>query len=166
MSAVLSNAQATFTFAGANIHLAMASPQELIEALAKFGIQTAANDAPKAETPKPTSAPKPAATPAPTAAPVAGGNASASTATPASAPPADAGSAPAGDPAVVPTYDDVRQRVLALSKISRETCLGILGQFKGVSGAAVDHGNKLQLPDYAAFIAAADKVLKPAEVAA
>lgn len=160
MSAVLSNAQATFTFAGASIHLATSSPEELIEALAKFGIKTAANDTPIPPTVKPvaTSTPLGSVTSAQ-------GNVSASTGTQAGAPDANAGSGQAGDKPTV-TYDEVRNRVLALSKIDKNLALETLGQFTGVSGAKVDHGNKLQLPDYAAFIAAADKKLEAAKVAA
>lgn len=83
------------------------------------------------------------------------GNAPATTAAPASAPPADSGSEAAGSF----TYDDVKARVLALAKVNRELAQQTLAQFKTVAGAAVDHGNKLQLPDYPAFIAAADKAL-------
>lgn len=86
------------------------------------------------------------------------GNVSASTAPPASAPPAASGSEPAAE-APRFTYDDVKARVLALSKVKRELAIETLSQFKTVGGDKVDHGNKLQLPDYPAFIAAADKVL-------
>lgn len=166
MSAVLSNASADFTFGGASIHLAMASPQELIEALAKFGIKTAANDTPVGAAPQPTTAKeKPAATPAPTAAPAAEGNASASTGAQAGAQDANAGSGQAADAPTV-TYDQVRDRVLALSKVSKDLALETLGLFTGVGGAKVDHGNKLQLHDYPAFVKAADAKLKPAGVAA
>ncbi|HSV48338.1 MAG TPA: hypothetical protein VLJ58_21295 [Ramlibacter sp.] len=86
------------------------------------------------------------------------GNASASTGTQASAPPAASGSEPDAD-APRYTYDDVKARVLALSKVRRELAVETLGAFKTVGGDKVDHGNKLQLPDYPAFIAAADKAL-------
>ena len=155
MSALLAQATATFDYKGANVTLSCSSPTELIEALAKFGIATAANDTPT----KPKAAP--AATPAPTPAPQAqeaAGNGSASTGTPASAPAADSGSAAAGDAPTI-TYDHVKAKVLALSKVKRELAVETLGQFKTVGGDKVDHGNKLQLQDYPAFIAAADKAL-------
>jgi hypothetical protein len=41
----------------------------------------------------------------------------------------------------------------------REKCLALLATFKGVSGDKVDHGNKLQLADYASFITQADKLI-------
>ena len=86
------------------------------------------------------------------------GNAPASTATQASAQPAAGGSEAAAD-TPRPTYDDVKARVLALSKVRRELAVETLGAFKTVGGDKVDHGNKLQLEDYPAFIAAADKAL-------
>jgi hypothetical protein len=107
---------------------------------------------------------KPAATPAPapTAAPQAQpeGNASASTGTQASAQAAAGGSAPSADTPTY-TYDQVAQRVKDLCKKpgGREKCLALLATFKGVSGDKVDHGNKLQLADYASFIAQADKLI-------
>lgn len=67
-----------------------------------------------------------------------------------------------GDDAPKYTYDDVKDRVLKLAKISRETATKTLGAFKTVGGDKVDHGNKLQLPDYPAFIAAADKAITAA----
>lgn len=76
---------------------------------------------------------------------------------PQSAPPSEVGT---------PNYNDIRARVLAMAKISQDTALGVLKQFTGVNGQPVDHGNKLQLPDYPAFIAKADEVLKAAGVAA
>lgn len=171
MSAVLASASADFTLGDVSVHLACSSPTELLQALAAFGKAPAANDAPAATlppnpmqqvaaAPKPTDAAKPAATPSPTQAPVAEGNASASTGTPAGAPAAASGSAPAGDAPAL-NYDDVKKRVLALSKMTggREIVLGLLGAYKGVNGEPCDHANKLQLPDYAAFVAAADAKL-------
>jgi hypothetical protein len=90
------------------------------------------------------------------------GNASASTNTQASAPPAASGSEPAAD-AKRFTYDDVKARVLAMAKVSRDLATKTLGNFKTVGGDKVDHGNKLQLEDYPAFIEAADKALAAAK---
>jgi hypothetical protein len=167
MSAVLAQATATFASNGASITLSASNADDLIASLAKFGIAVgapAANDTKantaKGATPTATTAPTPAPTktPEPTA-----GNASASTGTQASAPAAASGSAPAGEaPADErPRYshDDIKNKVLALAKKSRELALTTLGQFKNMKGEPVDHGNKLKLEDYAAFIAAADKAL-------
>jgi hypothetical protein len=105
----------------------------------------AANDSkpkadPKPETEKPKAdSPKP---PAPTSAP-------------ASVPPAVSGSEPAAE-GPRPTYDDVKARVLALAKINRTKATEALGKFN------VDHGNKLKLEDYPAFIKLADEMLKAA----
>lgn len=165
MSAQLASAHASFSYGTASINLSMGSPEELIAALAKFGIQTPANDTPArsphgASTSKPDpKADKPAAQPE--------GNAPASTGTQASAPPAAGGSAAAGETVThTYTYDHVKDRVLKLSKVKRELAIEVLGAFKTVGGDKVDHGNKLQLPDYPAFIAAADAKLAAAGVKA
>jgi hypothetical protein len=47
----------------------------------------------------------------------------------------------------------VRDRVLKLAKISRETAAGALAKF------GVDHGNKLKLEQYPEFLAHADSLL-------
>lgn len=165
MSAQLVNATATFNYQGASVTLACSSPTELLSALAQFGL--AANDAPASLTGETPSAARPtpptvSPTPAPTSAPVAqaaAGNAPASTPTPASAQPAASGSASGGDAHGI-TYDQVRDKTLAMVKVcGRETAAAVLGKFKTVAGAAVDHGNKLQLPDYPAFITAAKEAL-------
>jgi len=70
---------------------------------------------------------------------------------PANAPAAASGSA--GAETKGPNYDDVKARVLALAKISRDTASAALAAFN------VDHANKLKLEDYPAFIEAADKTL-------
>jgi hypothetical protein len=121
--------------------------------------QTAANDTPEKVVVKDTAKAKPEAeagkgTPAPSPTPA-----------PASAPAAASGSASGAD-TPGPTYDDVKARVLALAKISRDLATTTLGVFKTVGGDKVDHGNKLQLPDYPTFIAAADKAIEAAKVAA
>lgn len=148
MSALLAQATASFAFQGASVTLSCSSPEELIGALAKFGI--ASNDAKPA-------APVPS-TPSPTAAPQAQGNVPASTGTQASALAAGSGSAGGEQPAV--DYKVVQAKVLALSKKSRDVAIATLAKFKGVNGQPVDHGNKLQLQDYAAFVQAADEALK------
>jgi type IV secretory pathway TrbL component len=158
MSALLSAAaSASFTFHGASVSLSCSSPDELRKALATFGIGThAANDS------APTTAKaKPAATPA--AQPE--GNASASTGTPAGAQPAAAGSAASGEGEKRPDYSDVTKRVLALAKIKKQLALETLGKFTGQNGQPADHGTKLKLEDYPAFLAAADQVLKANGVA-
>ena len=65
-----------------------------------------------------------------------------------------------------PDYNEIKSRVLALSKVYQKLALATLGRFKGVSGEPVNHGNKLQLEDYPAFIAAADEELAGASVPA
>jgi hypothetical protein len=105
-------------------------------------LQPASNDTakpPKADKVKPQEQP-------------AGNAAPASTGTPASAPPAASGSASGGE-AVAPNYNDVRDRVLKLAKLSRETAAGALAKF------GVDHGNKLKLEQYPEFLAHADSLL-------
>lgn len=97
-----------------------------------------------------TAAPIPAPTPA---AATTAGNAPAPTATPASAPPAAAASAASGEGEKRPTYDDVKARVLAMAKISRDTAAGALKHF------GVDNANKLKLEQYPDFLAHADKIL-------
>lgn len=77
--------------------------------------------------------------------------------TPAAAP---AAAAPAAAPASGPNYNEVRDRVLALAKVSRETATAALSHF------GVDHANKLKLEQYADFIAYADNAIKNAEVPA
>ena len=151
MSAVLASASAQFTFNGAAVSLSASSATELLEALAKFGLVPAANDAAPA-------APKPAAAKAEVKAEPAKKPEAASTpsAAPASAPAAASGSA-AADDAPRPTYDDVKARVLALAKISRETATAALGKF------GVDHGNKLKLEQYSEFLAHADALIEAAK---
>lgn len=134
------------------VHATISAPtlSTLADVVGKLQPTTAANDAPAkaAPAPKPETKAKPE------------GNVPASTATQASAPPVSAGSeAPAAD-VKVPDYNDVKARVLALAKVSRELATKVLGQF------GVDHGNKLQLEQYGAFIAAADAALEDAKVAA
>lgn len=148
MSALLATASATFDFKGANITLACSSAQELLDALNRFGIQTAAaNDTSTAATkaPKPPAASAASPTPAPTSAP-------------APAPAAASGSASGGETKAI-TYDDVKDRVLKLSKIRRELALEVLGKFTGPNGQPADHGNKVKLEDYPAFVAAADTAI-------
>jgi DNA-binding transcriptional MocR family regulator len=54
------------------------------------------------------------------------------------------------------TYDEIKAAILAMSKIDQSvTAKRVLAQFKGQSGEPCDHGNKLKLEDYAAFLAAA-----------
>lgn len=150
MSAQLAGASAIFTYAGtASVTLSCSTPEELKSALAIFGVGAAANDA------------KAAATPAP--APAAAGNASASTGTPAGAQAASAGSEASGDEGASPiTYKEIAEKVTTMvkhPKIGRDATLALLAKFKGINGQPIDHGNKLQLPDYPAFIAAADAEL-------
>lgn len=179
MSAVLAGASAVFEYKGASVTLSCSSPTELKNALATFGIGTAANDslAPpppdgytpptRPDTPKPqgNASPSPAPTaqatagssPAPAAASGASagsaGNASASTGTQASAPAAASGSAAAGD-ASAPTYQDVSARITTLCKKpgGRDKCLKLLATFTGQNGQPADHGNKLKVEDYPVFI--------------
>lgn len=141
--------------AGVSVTIHALSMTALQQVVAKLE-GPAANDTPVPTTGKT----KPTATPAPTPAPQAQpeGNAAA-TPPPASAPAAAGGSDAASDEPAI-TYDQVKDRVLKLSKISREVTLKTLGQFKGVNGQPVDHGNKLQLADYPAFVKAADEALK------
>jgi hypothetical protein len=146
MSAQLAGASAVFTYQGASVTLSCSSPTDLKDALATFGIGAAANDSGKTQKP-------PASSPAPAAA----GNASASTGTQASAPAAGAGSAPSGGEATPITYNEIRDRVLALSKVSRDTAVKALAHFK------VDHGNKLPLEQYAAFMAHTDSLVGAAK---
>ena len=133
--------------AGVAVSITADTMDKLAGVVAKLQDQPAANDT------------KPAATAAPTLTKAPEGNAPASTATQASAQPAASGSEAAAD-APRPTYDDVKAKVLALSKVRRELAVETLGRFATVAGGKVDHGNKLQLEDYAAFIAAADAALK------
>lgn len=63
------------------------------------------------------------------------------------------------DEAPRPTYDDVKKAVLAMAKISGDKALATLKSFTGQNGEPCDHGTKLKLEDYPAFLAAAAKVL-------
>lgn len=138
--------------AGVSVSISAATLADLSSVVARVQGQPA-NDPGKVASATPAATPAPAPTQAP-----ATGNAPASTATPVSAPAAAAGSAASGE-AKNPTYDDVKAKVLALSKISRDKAMGVLGKFTGQNGQVVDHGNKLKLEDYASFIAAADAEL-------
>jgi hypothetical protein len=142
MSALLAQATATFSYKDASVTLSCSSPEELLGALAKFGI--ASNDAKPASPPKVTPAAQPA------------GNASASTGTPAGAQGAANGSAAGGDAPKAITYNEVRDRVLALSKVSRDTAVNALKHF------GVDHGNKLPLEQYGPFMVHTEPLLKGA----
>jgi hypothetical protein len=147
--------------AGVSVTINAPTLADLSGVVGKLQPVVAANDTPT----KAPSAAKPnphAATPAPQ---VAAGNDPASTGTPANAPPAASGSAGSGDAPRV-NYDQVKERVLALAKISREKAMEIMAQFKAMDGTPVDKGPKLQLQDYPAFIAAADKALEAAKVPA
>lgn len=152
MSAQLATASAVFSYQGASVTLACGSPEELKAALATFGVGQAANEPVTTKPAVATPAEKPQAQPA--------GNASASTGTQASAQGATGGSAASAETPTY-TYDQVAQRVKDLCKKTggREKCLALLATFKAVSGQPVDHGNKLQLPDYASFIAQADALI-------
>lgn len=59
-------------------------------------------------------------------------------------------------------YGEIKAAVLALAKVNQEVAKATLAQFTGESGAPVDHGNKLKLEDYAAFLAAAKVALDAA----
>ncbi|MBT9467105.1 hypothetical protein [Hydrogenophaga sp.] len=150
-------AEATFSYEGAQIHLTCSSAEELQNALARFRIGKAAAGVAD----KPAASPAPAATKAPTPQAVekVEGNASASTASaaPASAPAADAGST--GDAASPHpfNYNDVSARITALCKApgGREKCLGLLKSY----GDNVDHGNKLKLEHYVDFVTKADALI-------
>lgn len=89
---------------------------------------------------------------------------SAAAATPAASPAASPATAatPAADEPTRPTYDDVKRAVLALAKISSDTAKATLAKFTGQNGQPCDHGTKLKLEDYPAFLAAADEQLKVA----
>lgn len=145
--------------AGVAVSITADTMDKLADVVAKLQDQPAANDTKPAK-PRGTTAPEAAADniPGVKARDAEAGNAPASTATQASAQPAAGGSEAAAD-APRFTYDDVKNRVLALSKVRRELAVETLGAFKTVAGDKVDHGNKLRLEDYAAFIAAADKAL-------
>ncbi len=59
-----------------------------------------------------------------------------------------------------PDYKEIVRCVNALAKKGgNPLALKVLGQFKTVSGDQVNHGNKLQLSDYAAFIETAEGAL-------
>jgi hypothetical protein len=73
--------------------------------------------------------------------------------------PAESTVAPAtGDEPARPTYDDIKRAVLALAKISPETAKATLAKFTGQNGQPCDHGTKLKLEDYPAFLKAAEEV--------
>jgi hypothetical protein len=86
-----------------------------------------------------------------------------SVAAPAVSEPAGAASAPASAPSsdepARPTYDDVKRAVLAMAKISGDKALATLKSFTGQNGEPCDHGTKLKLEDYPAFLAKAQLVL-------
>jgi hypothetical protein len=134
--------------AGVAVSITAETMEQLANVVGKLqATAPAANDSKPADKPKVEA--KPAEQP---------GNASASTSTQANARPAASGSE-AGAEAKRFTYDDVKARVLAMAKVSRDLATKTLGNFKTVGGDKVDHGNKLQLEDYPAFIEAADKAL-------
>jgi hypothetical protein len=112
-------------------------------------LQPSANDVttggPQTPAPKPEKTTGKAAAPSPTPAP---------TSAPAPVPDAASGSASAEGEAKRPTYDDVKERVLKLAKLSREKATEALAKF------GVDHANKLKLEDYPKFIEQADEILK------
>ena len=59
-----------------------------------------------------------------------------------------------------PDYKEIVRCVNALAKKGgNPLALKVLGQFKTVSGDQVNHGNKLQLTDYVAFIETAEGAL-------
>ncbi len=59
-----------------------------------------------------------------------------------------------------PDYKEIVRCVNALAKKGgNPLALKVLGQFKTVGGDQVNHGNKLQLTDYVAFIEAAEGAL-------
>jgi hypothetical protein len=128
--------------AGVTAYIQAPSLAELTKVVSKLQPTEAANDTakpPKGDKVKPQESP-------------AGNAAPASTGTPASALPAANGSASGGE-AAAPNYNDVRDRVLKLAKLSRETAAGALAKF------GVDHGNKLKLEQYPDFLAHADSLL-------
>lgn len=118
--------------AGVSVSISAPTLADLSGVVAR--LQGSANDAPKADAKNG----KPAAPTAAAAAPT---------------PPAPP-SAPAVSAAPAVTYDAVKARVLALSKVSRDTAVAALKHF------GVDHGSKLPEADYAAFIAHTDKLVK------
>lgn len=132
MSALLAQATAIFEFKGANVTLSCTSPEELLGALAKFGI--AAND----KVPATGNVKQAAVT---VAAGSTGTQTAASSAQTAAAPAAqqaDAGNAsgstpsssePSGSPAV--TFDELKKAFLALSTKAggREKCEAVLKPF-------------------------------------
>jgi hypothetical protein len=129
--------------AGVAVSITAPTLDDLQPVVAK--LQPAANDTKTAApAPKPTTVSTAKATePAPTP-----------TAAPASAPPASAGSAPGADEKR-PTYDEVRDRILKLAKVSKDTAVAALTKF------GVDAGPKLKLEQYPDFIAHADSILTP-----
>lgn len=141
--------------AGVAVSITAATMEQLAGVVAKLQGPAAASDKPRGSTAAAAAADN---IPGVKARDGEAGNASASTSTPASAQPAASGSEAAADGPRF-TYDDVKARVLALSKVRRELAIETLGAFKTVGGDKVDHGNKLQLPDYPKFIAAADAAL-------
>jgi hypothetical protein len=141
MSAVLDQPKYTASLtlaAGVTAYIQAPTLEDLSRVIVK--LQPAANDA------APVRAPKPSSTPA-------AGNVASTADTQATAPGAASGSAEGAEGGARPTYDDVKARVLKLAKINRETAAGALGKF------GVDHGNKLKLEQYPAFIAHADELL-------
>jgi hypothetical protein len=112
-------------------------------------LQPSANDinggGPQTPAPKPEKPAGKAAAPSPTPAP---------TSAPAPVPGAESGSASGESEVKRPTYDDVKERVLKLAKLSREKATELLSTF------GVDHANKLKLEDYPKFIGQADEILK------
>lgn len=130
--------------AGVAVSITAGTMADLADVVAKLQGKQPANDTPN----RPTAEPQAKAQTAGNAA----GNAPAPTPAPASVPPAVSGSEAAAE-GKRPTYDDVKARVLALAKLSRDHATKALAKF------GVDHGNKLKLEDYPAFLKHADEVL-------
>jgi hypothetical protein len=135
--------------AGVAVSITAGTLDDLASVVGKLQAKQSANDT-KAETKSAKTETKLAVQETPA------GNASASTGTQASAQGAASGSEAAAD-APRPTYDDVKARVLALAKIGRDKATAALAKF------GVDHGNKLKLEDYPAFLKHADEVLGAAK---
>lgn len=158
---------------GAQVHINTTSLDALLKTLAQFGykpsdtgtsmtsVGEAVDLAKRAVKQKEAAAQveKPAASAAANQSPVSPPASGTETAASHAAAPSTNG-VPSGDEPARPTYDDVKKAVLALAKISPDTAKATLAKFTGQNGQPCDHGTKLKLEDYPAFLAAANEHLK------
>jgi hypothetical protein len=160
------NYSATLLVDGGYVHINAKTLAALVKTVAQLrpteGIgKTTPAESVKAEPAKPKAEPKKEAAAQVEKQPAAGAAGVGSTPTPASAPAAVASSQASAstDEAPRPTYDDVKKAVLAMAKISGDKALATLKSFTGQNGEPCDHGTKLKLEDYPAFLAKAQLVL-------